>query len=76
MIIDVVGVLDHEDGGATIYMDLDRDALVALVSVGIRQVLTEAVRGIVSGHIDTKGTRDASAGEDGDPLVYGEFPGF
>lgn len=76
MIVDLVGILDHEDGGATIYMDLDRDALVAFATIGIRHVLIEKAKETVGGHFDAKGSGNSEAGEDSDPPIYGEFPGF
>jgi hypothetical protein len=35
-------IIDHEDGGATIVLDLDAEALKAFASIGIRHVLLEA----------------------------------
>ena len=41
-------IIDHEDGGATIVIDLDAEALNTFVSIGIRHVLLEAAEKVIA----------------------------
>ena len=42
--IEVVSVTDHDDGSATILMDLSPDALIAFAKIGLHHALTEAAK--------------------------------
>lgn len=64
--------IEHEDGSATVTVVFDEEALWAMVKVGLLSAIEKAV----NGHLDTEGSGDPSTGEDGDPPVHGEFPGF
>lgn len=74
MKIEVESIAENEDGSAVFVVNVDEEALVALAKVGLVAALEEAAAN--HGHTDTKGAGDAPSGEDGDPPVYGEFPGF
>ena len=74
--IHVESIQDHEDGSATISFEVGIEALKLFASIGIQQVLLESAKGVIDGRSDTKGSGDGGAGEDGDPPVHGEFPGF
>lgn len=41
-------IIDHEDGGATIVLDLDVEALKAFASIGIRHVFLEAAEQVIA----------------------------
>jgi hypothetical protein len=56
-------IIDHEDGGATIVLELDAEALKAFASIGIRHVLLEAAeKAIADGDVLEPTTEENQAG--------------
>lgn len=74
--VTVEHIEEHPDGSCTISFDMGVEAMKIFAALGLQQVLTDKANEVLDGHSDTKGTGDAGAGEDGDPPVHGEFPGF
>ncbi len=71
----------NDDGSVDMVFTMDVEALNTLAKIGLRKCLEEAAEKLEAaakdyGHFDTEGAGDAPAGEDGDPPVHGEFPGF
>jgi len=50
MTIDVVDIKDHEDGSATLTVDMDDITLKKLASVGLLKVISDAAKEIVYYH--------------------------
>jgi hypothetical protein len=74
--IQVVGTTEHPDGSITYTFDLDQDAVVAMAQIGLMTTIIEAAEKVADGYTHPEGAGDGGAGEDGDPPVHGEFPGF
>lgn len=48
--VEVISVTDHEDGTATIVVDLSPDALIAFAKVGLHHALIEAAKRGIDEH--------------------------
>lgn len=74
--VTVEHIKDHPDGSCTISFEMGAEAMKIFAAIGLQQVLIDKAEETISGHTDTEGAGNFSAGEDGDPPVHGEFPGF
>ena len=52
MNIEVINVVDLDDGGAVMTVDLDREALLALAKSGLIKILIEAAEQTIGEHCD------------------------
>lgn len=74
--VTVERIEDHPDGSCTISFEMGAEAMKIFAAIGLQQAIMDKAKEILNGHPDTKGAGDAGAGEDDDPPVHGEFPGF
>lgn len=72
----VENIEEHPDGSCTISFEMGVEAMKIFAAIGLQQALMDKAKEILNGHPDTKGAGDSGAGEDDDPPVHGEFPGF
>lgn len=50
MNIEVINIVDLDDGGAVMTVDLDREALLALAKSGLIKILVEAAEQTIKNH--------------------------
>lgn len=75
--IDIVDLIENEDGSVTLRIDMSLEALKVFASIGLLETIRDKAEDVLAdGRVDTKGAGDAEAGEGSDPAVHGEFPGF
>lgn len=52
MNIEVINVVDLDDGGAVMTVEMDRETLVTMAKIGLMKVLTEAAEKTIKEHED------------------------
>ena len=52
MNIEVINVVDLDDGGAVMTVELDRETLVTMAKIGLMKVLTDAAEQTIKEHAD------------------------
>lgn len=75
-LIDIVDLVENEDGSMTLRVDMTSEALKAFASIGLLNTLVEKAKEVTDGHSDAEGQGDSQAGKGSNPPVHGEFPGF
>lgn len=72
--IEVVDIDEHEDGSATISIDMSHDAMRAFAAAGIHKALMDMAKQgeDVCGYFDTEGTSNGPTGAVGSDYVPGK----
>ena len=75
--IDIVELIENEEGTMTLRIDMSLEALKVFASIGLLETIKDkAEDALADGRTDTEGAGNAEAGEGSNPPVHGEFPGF
>lgn len=75
--IDIVELIENEDGTMTLRIDMSLEALKVFASIGLLETIKDKAEDVLAdGRTDTEGAGNAEAGEGSNPPVHGEFPGF
>lgn len=59
--VEVLEVIDHDDGTATIKFDIGVEAMKAFAAIGLQKCLVDKAKEILDGHSDTEGTEYTGA---------------